>query len=409
MSTTASKPRTYEPIAPQYQYADQNNNIDPMAIRYGGKAIIAPGRMEVGTPITLYISRVDDVENPVVSFTGVANGDRDTEINIDAEWFALFIGRTFSSRYSAVVDGEGVTSAVAELTVRHFKPEDLPAAKFQDVTQEHGGRWLDMRKFGGSAVINLCRYPLIHEGQGLWVLAMSNPADSDPSCFWVRNGDKVTEEEAKATHIVMHLSRDALNEFNDYGSVTLSTAVTFSREEGEPPTDPELSLLPANAIELPASSENLRKGDPEEPPFEEFSDFENGWGGWEVTPGTDPRDLKIVQDSAGIWYVLNYTYTNKSNGIVLSKGYSPLEVGRKYEFSGDFMRIGSVHSVPRLSVTVNGEPLIPPTDISNTTQWRSLKGEFTAKATFGVVEIVSHVASGAGNDYGMKGFKLKVV
>ena len=140
-------------------------------------------------------------------------------------------------------------------------------------------------------------------------------------------------------------------------------------------------------------------------PFEDlttFSDAEEApWNGWTKGPAAiDPGDLVVAKD--GDIYVLNNrTYTNASAGIILEKNFANLEAGTRYEFDLQVRRTNTSSSVPSLSLAAGTQTVTEAKDFPAMT-WESLEGTFTADSSQCTLAIISHTASGSGNDYAIK-------
>jgi hypothetical protein len=134
-------------------------------------------------------------------------------------------------------------------------------------------------------------------------------------------------------------------------------------------------------------------------PFRDFTDFQNqSWGGW--VPGPVGTRLVFNPQSGfpGHYVLLNMTYDNNSAGVVLQKTLSGLHVGMRYRFevgAGQIITPGKTLAKLSLSSSAGQvtEVFTPP--------YGSIifGGEFVANSTTVTVSIVSHEASGEGNDY----------
>ena len=174
------------------------------------------------------------------------------------------MGYTVDIWYTATLDGKTEPSLTLSLEVQKLKPEDLPAPELPDVVTFQGERWLDLRKFSGDARVQLEPWPLMVEGQLLWILAVGNEHHADNYRFeWVLEHHRVTALEVRRGFRQLLLSRNWLEGNDDYSSVTVQVAFTPDGSMGTPAADPRVSLLPANAHELRFTTENLRLGEPE--------------------------------------------------------------------------------------------------------------------------------------------------
>jgi hypothetical protein len=249
--------------APTVEFATANNTLDPMLVQRGTVVTIEFDSLTSEHRVQLYW---EGPEGPGRPFFPVQDGSDagSIQIPVAAGVIGACIGKTVDVWFTATRDNTTETSLKLELTVETIDPQALPAPTFLDVVTYEGGRWLDMRKFDGDARIALRHWPFIAAGQRLWILAVGNEHHAGNFRFkWVLEGHRVTESEAQGGDFLEHLQRDWLAGCEDYSSVTMSVAVTFDGAPGTAPSDPGVSLLPANALELRRTSENLRVGEPE--------------------------------------------------------------------------------------------------------------------------------------------------
>lgn len=126
-------------------------------------------------------------------------------------------------------------------------------------------------------------------------------------------------------------------------------------------------------------------------------DGTDNWNGWmRGEAAADPRDLTVRQDGNG-YALFSNTFTSRSSGVLLSKSFQDLEVGRVYTFGIDVRRWINRYAVPVLSLESSAGVIVPPTEITSAVN--RLEGSFTADSSQMDLEIVSHIATGMGNDY----------
>ncbi|WP_080635302.1 hypothetical protein [Pseudomonas asplenii] len=144
-------------------------------------------------------------------------------------------------------------------------------------------------------------------------------------------------------------------------------------------------------------------------PLPEDTDFvDYNWNGWEKGPAAaDPRDL-VIRHAAGIWYLWNYTHTDDSEGVILHKTFI-LEPGRRYEFAIEVKRYEGRFAVPILSTSANGATVGAELAVTDLNNWMPLKGTFTPSVRTVELAIVSHLATGRGNDYMIKGLVVRAL
>jgi len=390
---------------PVVKFATSNNTLYPLNAENGTQVTITFDDMQESMPITLYWALKDEQNEPLAQFETSGSDSGSSEVDIDPALIGRCIGKTVMIWYESPV-GE---SHVLDLTIEYLRPEDLPAPVFVDAVEHDGGRWLDLRKFRGDARIELKAPTFLNEGQRLWILAVGNEHHVGHFRFqWVFDGHIVRAEESAPGFVFRPLiRREWLLGCEDWSSVTLNVAITYDGASGTAPDDPQVSLLPANAHELRRTTENLRLGESEVPGYDDVTDFKDyDWGGWEKGEGAaDPRDLVIVNEDDH-WYLYNYTHTERSAGVILKKSFSGLAPGVTYQFGMDVLRTNSSFTTPRLSVLVNGHVCIEPTNIT-TRQWAWMGGTFIAGGTEAEVEIISHIATGMGNDYALSKLRLQ--
>lgn len=132
------------------------------------------------------------------------------------------------------------------------------------------------------------------------------------------------------------------------------------------------------------------------------------WNGWNKGPaGQAARDWIVAVD--GEEYVLrNATTTNLSAGTVLVKGFADFEAGRQYEFGLRVHRTNTSYTAPKLSLVAGEDVVVEPTEFPRM-EWVTLAGTFTAHTPDLPLSIVSHVATGSGNDYAISRIWVKSI
>ena len=256
-------PSVAELPLPKVAHATSNNTLDPMLVRDGAKVTVAFAGMSDRHKIQLHWDGPLGAGNPTIP---VKDGSNSGSIDVDISVLVLAacMGYTVDIWYTATLDGKTERSLTLSLTVQKLEPEDLPAPELPDVVTDHGTRWLDLRKFSGDARVQLQPWPLMVEGQRLWILVVGNEHHTGNYRFeWVLENHRVTALEVRRGFADLRLSRDWLEGNDDYSSITVKAAFTPDGSLGTPPADPAVSLLPANAHELRFATENLRLGEPE--------------------------------------------------------------------------------------------------------------------------------------------------
>ncbi|WP_221178469.1 Ig-like domain-containing protein, partial [Pseudomonas frederiksbergensis] len=129
----------------------------------------------------------------------------------------------------------------------------------------------------------------------------------------------------------------------------------------------------------------------------DLTTFEDGtFGGWQRGPATDPQDWSI-SFGEGNHRAFNNTHSNNSAGVVLTKTFQNMKIGQRYRFSIDVIRRNLGRYTPSLSLSTTQGALTQP--VTPSPSWSPIRGDFTAETNIMEFMIVSHVASGDGNDY----------
>ncbi|WP_322616314.1 hypothetical protein [Pseudomonas sp. BIC9C] len=249
---------------PIVEGATSNNMLDPFLARDGVKVTVEFPGMSDRHKIHLRWDGPLGAGNPTIPVKDGSNSGS-IEFEIGVSVIAACMGYTVGIWYTAILDDQPSEESITlDLTVQKLKPQVSPAPELPDVVTYQGTRWLDMRKFSGDARIQLQPWPLMVEGQRLWILAVGNEHHAGNYRFeWVLENHRVTALEVRRGFTQLLLSRDWLEGNDDYSSITVQAAFTSDGSMGTPPADPTVSLLPANALELRFTTENLRLGEPE--------------------------------------------------------------------------------------------------------------------------------------------------
>ncbi|XVO85783.1 hypothetical protein ACQ9Y2_18735 [Pseudomonas palleroniana] len=244
---------------PQVRNATANSTLPPMTSTTGTDVIITSA-IPTGESINVFWAIKGEEAAPVFSAVAQGTGSTGVEVPVPAWVIGFCIGQTLTIWYESA-SGD---SARLELTVEVIDPQDMPSPEFLDLVFFQGSWWLDMTKFPGNALVELCAWPFIAAGQRLWVEAVGNEHLSPRRFQWVLEDHVVTAQEAQSGFcFLLDILREWLAGNEDWSSVTLHAGVTFNGAQGTPPEDPSISHIPANAHEIPRATANLRVGEPE--------------------------------------------------------------------------------------------------------------------------------------------------
>ncbi|SFS24904.1 hypothetical protein SAMN03159318_01152 [Pseudomonas sp. NFACC42-2] len=260
----------------------QNNSLlYPLDAADGTTATITVAGMD-HSPITLFWA-IKDHEDPAftpIEWPGSPTGT--ARIPIPWQWVSLSVGHTVLIYYTAMVAGELKKSHVLELQVQHIREADLHDSLpvVLEATGNPNDRTLDMHTFEGDATLQIQAWPLIQEGQRLYVNVAGDQHKPEYQYSWVAQGYIVNASEAHAGHVfTFKIPRGWMARREDYSALTFHVGVIFAGSEPQPPApvpDPAYgSHLPENAHEItPRITVRLRV-DPTIEPIVESDDFNN--------------------------------------------------------------------------------------------------------------------------------------
>ncbi|WP_339464705.1 hypothetical protein [Pseudomonas sp. EA_65y_Pfl2_P74] len=209
----------------------------------------------------------------------------------------------------------------------------------------------------------------------------------------VKFHDPEEEENETASDFEKSIPLDRLKELGNGTTLTMTYIVNFKGE----------SIL-EDATKFPIRTYSIRAI----PLLDDFTNFanlqRNGWVNGPVI--VDQRDWSYA-NFLGFSSLTNSTYTNNSAGVVLKKTYTNLIRGKKYEFSC-LASNGNQPPLAQLSFRSDYEVLIafmsPPAS-----QWTPYSCTFIAQSENMNFVFVSHLATGAGNDYFLTNLRMREV
>lgn len=139
----------------------------------------------------------------------------------------------------------------------------------------------------------------------------------------------------------------------------------------------------------------------------DFTDFGyQSFNGWNPGPAATARDFSFINDPGAGTYnhivLFNNTFSDASAGVILRKTFNNMSVGRTYYFAiaaRDKQFI--TRDGPRLSLGTIPGPVRPINTgwIKLETYWTHVGYSFIATNRTMTLEVISHEASGYGNDY----------
>lgn len=218
--------------------------------------------------------------------------DGDKIVPISAEVISQCIGHTVLIKYTATAGGRKQESLTLELEVQHFREEHLVVSRpvFANSRIEWATLWLRMQNFVGDEIVEIKAWPMIYEGQRLFVTVAGNQHVAPYRFIWVALDHVVQASEAHAEHVFkLSLSRGWLSRLDDYSAITAHLGVIWDQTPPvfPEPGDPILeNPLPLNAQDFHLRTTSLLEVDPAQDlnPPHLLESVELPPGHWQVNP-----------------------------------------------------------------------------------------------------------------------------
>jgi hypothetical protein len=140
----------------------------------------------------------------------------------------------------------------------------------------------------------------------------------------------------------------------------------------------------------------------------DYTDFNDRLlNGWEAGPASAQGDWSIASRAQGEYSLNNFTYSERSAGVVLKKRFNNMKSGQRYRFQLYAQRDDHGQAVPQISIGTNLGELSAAVTLNNT--WQLLSGTVLATSQQLEFQIISHVATGHGNDYWIDNISISKV
>ena len=343
--------------------------IDPLLYEQTAFVTVAHPGMTTATKITLFWTFSDGTEAAIAPLQGTAA--KSVNFTIARNIIAASVGRTITLRYSSATGTSVVWSDVQTLTVQTIRVADLPRALINAIA--HGGK-LDLDNFKTSTLA-LPKWPLSTVGQRVTInghmdgVAPINILDAYPiTATEVTNGLKnIPVPQSWVASAISNGRMELVCEVAFDGRITNLPKVKF------PTTEYTVTNVPTL--------------------INDTSTFQNSsLNGWQpFVP--DYRDLSFTGQG-----LLNYTFTNTSQGMVLRKTINNMKVGSTYRFSMDALRADGRFDLPILSLYTNQGQLTGFYYLTQPT-FITMTGVFVANTTTMNFMLFNSQPSGVGNDY----------
>lgn len=122
-------------------------------------------------------------------------------------------------------------------------------------------------------------------------------------------------------------------------------------------------------------------------------------GGWVWGGAGGATDLAwVIHPVQNYWALSNQTYTNQSSGNVLVRTFTDLTPGATYLLTSNIFRSNTLHAHPRLQLGTSSDVFSSIYTLSNFNQIVPLRLQFVATTHTMQLRLISHEASGVGND-----------
>ncbi|KAF1021513.1 MAG: hypothetical protein GAK37_03461 [Pseudomonas sp.] len=284
------------------QYASHNNLLYPLDASAGTTATLAvpPG----GGDVKFYWA-IKDLAEPTFAPLELSGTN---VVDIPWQWVSRCTGHTVLIWYTAMVSGVLRHSLVLELEIQYPREQDLVVSRpvFVHAALEWGTKWLNMFNFSGDETITVEAWPMIQEGDSIFLTVAGDQLQVPYSFIWVAYNYVVTQAEAHAGHVFQfRLPRAWLARRQDYSALTTHLGVIrdLSSPIAPDPADPHLeNPLPVNVQDFHLRTTTLLRTDPAldlpAPHIKEAAD--GGAAGWLINPANTVDGAHIVISYEGM-------------------------------------------------------------------------------------------------------------
>jgi hypothetical protein len=366
------------------------NQLTIYNARNGMTVRVAYPHISAKHQIQLNVKRSDGTDVPVPPKQGNSTAGY-VDFSIDREEVIHAAGETLTINYTVNSACKLQTSGDLDLEVS--VPVRLTALKVEQATLDV----LDLRAFPGDAKITLEPWWFILIGQIAW-LEVIGTAEADGASLTIKIAVAEPLIQSDVTNgLQKSINRLDLEKFRNNTLLTFAFRVTT-----------KVGGALENAIEFKKLDLTFKKK------YRDLTVFDHQTlEPWKAGAGVgDPRDLSIEQvngpDGKLSYAVKNFTYSNNSAGPILQRAFSDLESGHTYRFSVKVRQYGYDAPAPKLSLSLGAirqTSILTLPDLA----WHTLGFTFVASTNSALLDIFSHEANGAGNDWYMIDFLLEEV
>ncbi|WP_256657091.1 MULTISPECIES: hypothetical protein [unclassified Pseudomonas] len=272
---------------PVIKFAANNSVLYPIDAIDGTSATLT---LPAGASGVMFYMAIKGQAAPVFEPVSVADGV--DVVDIPAQLISYCIGHTVLFEYTAIAGGRVQKSLTLELEVQQISEQDLVVSRpvFVHSKNEWNTWWLRMQSFTGDEIVEIKAWPMIYEGQRLFVTVAGNQHIAPYRFIWIALDHVVQAHEAHADHVFRFaLARGWLSRLEDYSAITTHLGVIWDTTEPvyPEPGDPLLeNPLPVNAEDFHLRTTSLLQVDPAQdlnPPHLRES-VEQPAGHWQVNP-----------------------------------------------------------------------------------------------------------------------------
>lgn len=225
-----------------------DEELDAIDAADGVTARVAYDGMRATDIIELVWDGVADFGQTPGSTTG------SVEIPVPGEKVIRYVGRSVRVSYNVTRAGNYSASGILELTVNDFAPGELPTPVIPQATNGV----LKLSSFTGNPSVTVAPWPLIREGQTVWLRCLGTLANNTPDTIVLREASPVTAEEV-ADGLSMAIPRARLEALKNDSELRVEMKVSFDGDavEDQAVVFPTLRVTMEVAPELIVTPEQM--------------------------------------------------------------------------------------------------------------------------------------------------------
>lgn len=351
-------------------------SIDPLIYENTASVTVTYPGMTTAQTINLLWRFPDGTNATIAARNGLATGRVDFPVSRAV--LSASVGKPITLQYSSTSGTKVVWSDVQTLTVQTIPEANLPQALLNRVV--NGGQQ-NLDNFTTST-LSLPAWRLSKVGQRLTITAHSDGVLP----LKVLDNYPITANEVTNGLVNIPVPNSWLLTLSNNGRLMLDVE---SAHDGifNSPTTVQFPLTEYTIINVPTLASDITT-------FQNSS--MNGWKSF----AADFRDLSFSPQG-----LLNYTYSESSQGMIIRKSFNNMKIGSTYRFSMDAMRVDGRFALPILSLHTNQGPLTDYYYLSSMTTI-TMSGEFIANTQSMDFMLFNSQPTAGGNDYVVSNAKV---